>query len=74
VLYAYHPFSDNFVGLIAERLRNLVPETIIISRFFNFLRPAIFTDDCFEQLLPKSTDGAKEQNPYITEFYTYRQA
>ncbi len=72
VVYAYHPFNDNFVGLIAERLRNLAPGTIIISQFFNFLRPQIFSTNHFEQLLPKPTDEAIDQYSYQTEFYTYR--
>jgi predicted RNA methylase len=72
VLYLFHPFSDNFVPLMAERLRDIPSGTLVISRVFNYARPGIFTAEFFERVHPVEIGEDEVGDDYVSNFITFR--
>jgi len=72
VLYLFHPFKDNFVPLMAERMENLSSGTQVISQVFNYARPGIFTERLFERIHPVEILPDEVGDDLVTELITFR--
>jgi hypothetical protein len=67
VIYFYRPFVDNFIPLMAERLRKTSPGTIVISRLFTF--PSVFSSEFFRQIYPP--ESRYPMDTVSLDFFSY---
>jgi predicted RNA methylase len=72
VLYLFHPFSENFVPLMAERMDHIPSGTYVISQVFNHARPSIFTERLFERIHPLEIGEDEVGDDLVSQLITFR--
>lgn len=73
LIYFYKPFTDNFIEVMGEKLKETVPGTIVISRRFCHIRT--FNPSDFLVIHPKSLDITSLESILTykdSEFFTFK--